>query len=107
MSEFFSSDQQVTICHVISKLFNLEGYLFSLISKPSTTEETKEFCRTLHTKLSKRFPACGTNNKLYAYGAILHPFYRGLTLAQHEGSVGYRAMIELLISENEVGHDQI
>ncbi len=102
MSQFFSSDQQVTICHVISKLFNLEGYLFSLISKPSTTEETKEFCRTLHAKLSKRFPACGTNNKLYAYGAILHPFYRGLTLAQHDDSVSYREMIELMISENEV-----
>jgi hypothetical protein len=106
MSQFFSSDQHVTICHVISKLFNMEGYLFSLISKPSTSEDTKAFCRSLHTKLLKRFPACGTLNKLYAYGAILHPFYRGLTLAQHDGSTSYREMIELMISENEEGPEQ-
>ena len=101
MSQFFSSDQQVTICHVVSKLFNIEGYLASELNKPTTTEETKEFCRTLMSKLNKRFPDCGTKKKLYAFGAILHPFYRGLTLSQHdEGS--YRQMIELLIKENEL-----
>ena len=53
------------------------------------------------SKLNKRFPDCGTKKKLYAFGAILHPFYRGLTLSQHdEGS--YRQMIELLIKENEL-----
>ena len=85
MSVFFSSDQQVTICHVVSKLFNIEGYLASQLARSSNSKETKEFCRTLMAKLEKRFPKCGTTNKLYAYGAILHPFYRGLTLSQHEG----------------------
>jgi len=101
MSQFFSSDQQVTICHVVSKLFNIEGYLASHLNKPTTTEESKEFCRTLMSKLNKRFPDCGTKKKIYAFGAILHPFYRGLTLSQHDED-NYRQMIELLIKENEV-----
>jgi hypothetical protein len=100
MSQFFSSDQQVTICYVISKLFNIEGYLAAQLNKNTTSEETKVFCRTLQAKLNKRFPASGTHNKLYAFGAILHPFYRGLTLSQHE-NCNYREMIELLIKENE------
>lgn len=105
MSHFFSSDQNVTIAFVISKLFNMEGYLSSLQFKPTVSEETKEFCKSLLSKLERRFPACGTTNKIYAFAAILHPFYRGLTLAQHDSSV-YRSMIELLIKENEIGQAQ-
>jgi hypothetical protein len=99
MSEFFSSDQQVTIGHVIAKLFNMEGYLKAQLNKPGTFE-TKEFCRSLMSKLNKRFPECGTKKKLYAFGAILHPFYRGLTLSRQD-PVNYREMVELLIKENE------
>jgi hypothetical protein len=99
MSEFFSSDQQVTIGHVIAKLLNMEGYLKAQINKPGTFD-TKEFCRSLISRLNKRFPDCGTKKKLYAFGAILHPFYRGLTLSRHD-PVNYREMVELLIKENE------
>ncbi|XP_047145612.2 uncharacterized protein LOC124818636 [Hydra vulgaris] len=86
MSLFFSSDQKTTICYVVLKLFNIDGYLNSQLNKPTISEETKVFCKTLQSTLEKRFPACGTKNKLYAYRAILHPFYKGLTLAQHESS---------------------
>jgi hypothetical protein len=99
MSEFFSSDQQVTIGHVIAKLLNMEGYLKAQINKPGTFD-TKEFCRSLMSRLNKRFPDCGTKKKLYAFGAILHPFYRGLTLSRQD-PVNYREMVELLIKENE------
>jgi hypothetical protein len=99
MSEFFSSDQQVTIGHVIAKLLNMEGYLKAQLNKPGTFD-TKEFCRSLMSRLNKRFPDCGTKKKLYAFGAILHPFYRGLTLSRQD-PVNYREMVELLIKENE------
>jgi hypothetical protein len=99
MSEFFSSDQQVTIGHVIAKLLNMEGYLKAQLNKPGTYD-TKEFCRSLMSRLNKRFPDCGTKKKLYAFGAILHPFYRGLTLSRQD-PVNYREMVELLIKENE------
>lgn len=99
MSEFFSSDQQVTIGHVIAKLLNMEGYLKAQLNKPGTFD-TKEFCRSLISRLNKRFPDCGTKKKLYAFGAILHPFYRGLTLSRQD-PVNYREMVELLIKENE------
>ena len=100
MSQFFSSDQQVTIGHVVSKLFNMEFYLKAQLKNPATSEETKEFCRTLMSKLNKRFPDCGTKHKIYAFGAILHPFYRGMTLSRHD-EVNFREMIELMIRENE------
>jgi len=56
MSKFLSSDQNVTICYVVAKLFNIEAFLSSQQSKASSSPATKAFCKVMNEKLAKRFP---------------------------------------------------
>lgn len=102
MSKFLSSDQNVTICYVVAKLFNIEAFLSSQQSKTSSSPATKSFCKVMNEKLAKRFPKCGTLNKIYAFGALLHPFYRGNILAEFSSQT-FRDQIEQFIEDNEKG----
>ncbi len=100
MSQFLSSEQTVTICFVIAKLFNIEGFLAGQVSKASTSSQTKAFCKRMIEKLAKRFPQCGTLNKIYAFGALLHPFYRGHILAEFSAQT-FKNQIEQFIKDNQ------
>ena len=36
----------------------------------------KDYADVMLVELDKKFPNCGTENELYAFAQILHPFYR-------------------------------
>ncbi len=100
MSQFLSSEQTVTICYVIAKLFNIEAFLAGQIAKAGTSPQTKAFCKRMNEILTKRFPQCGTLNKIYAFGALLHPFYRGNILAEFSAQT-FKYQIEHFIKDNQ------
>ena len=54
-------------------LINLQSYLEA---RP-VNSFAKDYANVVIVELNRRFPDCGTQNDLYCYGHILHPFYRG------------------------------
>jgi hypothetical protein len=79
LSEMMSADKSPTIHQVISLLVNLQGYL----EKECTDHPQsfgKDYAEILITELGRRFPNVGSDNELYAFGHILHPYYRGRLL---------------------------
>jgi hypothetical protein len=54
-------------------LINLQSYLEA---RP-VNSFAKDYANVVIVELNRRFPDCGTQNDLYCFGHILHPFYRG------------------------------
>ena len=76
LSEMMSGDKKPTIHDVISLLVNLQGYLEKVgLEHPASFGH--DYCEILINELNRRFPDNGCTNELYAFGHILHPYYRG------------------------------
>ena len=75
ISEMMSADSKHTIHMVVVMLANLQGYLES--KARGTQSFVKDYSWIMLNDLNRRFPNCGTNNELYGFGQIIHPFYRG------------------------------
>jgi hypothetical protein len=58
---------------VIVMLINLHAYLEA---RPANSF-AKDYAKNMAKELDKRFPGNGMDQDLYAFGHILHPFYRG------------------------------
>ena len=76
ISEMMSADKTPTIHLVIAMLANLEGYL-EKEARDGTQSFAKDYAAILISELHRRFPNVGTDNELYCFGHILHPYFRG------------------------------
>ena len=76
ISEMMSADKKPTIHLVITNLANMDGYL-EKIARDGTQSFAKDYAEVLINELHRRFPNVGTDNELYCFGHILHPYFRG------------------------------
>lgn len=97
LSETFSSDQNVTLPHVVPKLYNLHLHLTAMATKTSNSEVTKDFAEAMLANIEAKLPKCGSQNFLYAVGNLLHPFYKGFILNQMGA---YQTTLQRFIDDN-------
>ena len=79
LSHLASAENEVSIVHVIPKLFDLEDELQS-ISHDSPNPMMKEVVDHYLLEMNDRFPECGAQVLEYAYANMLDPRYKGSTL---------------------------
>ena len=76
ISEMMSTNSKPTIHLVVVMLANLQG-LLEKEARDGTQSFAKDYAEVMIKELDIRFPNVGTDNELYAFGQILHPYYRG------------------------------
>ena len=76
ISEMMSADKKPTIHLVIAMLQNLQGYL-EKEARDGSQSFAKDYATIMIDELQRRFPNVGTDNELYCFGHILHPYFRG------------------------------
>jgi hypothetical protein len=83
LSEDLSADTQATAHRALIWLYGFGEALFDKLRNERHVDNDGPFAKFLHAltqEFLKRFPNYGANHRIFAYGHMLHPFWRGQLL---------------------------